>query len=154
MTDDTPIGALHKRISNLPARQRLDAWERIKHLAVSGVTCTEQMLAEIVDNAESDPRLSADQEAALRRSYTRHPDETDTQVVYYLLFADRVKVGTTGDLATRLQNIPHDEVLVTEPGGYALERQRHQEFAHLRVFGEWFRHEGSLVEHIKALSSH
>jgi uncharacterized Zn finger protein len=71
--------------------------------------------------------------------------------VYYLRFGDRVKIGTTTNLALRLVAIPHDELLATEPGSLALEKQRHEQFAHLRVRGEWFSHAGALADYIDSL---
>jgi hypothetical protein len=40
---------------------------------------------------------------------------------------------------------------MTEPGGPDLETERHEQFKALWVVGEWFRYEGSLVEHVEAL---
>ena len=71
--------------------------------------------------------------------------------VYYMRFGDRVKIGTTTNLLLRLEAIPHDELLATEPGSMALEKQRHKQFKLLQVNGEWFRHTGALAEHIAGL---
>ena len=61
-------------------------------------------------------------------------------VVYYIRFGDRIKIGTTGNLTGRLMTLPHDELLATEPGGIELEKQRHRQFAADLVAGrEWFR---------------
>jgi hypothetical protein len=73
-------------------------------------------------------------------------------VVYYIRFGDRVKIGTTNRLTQRLYAIPHDEVLATEPGSYALERERHTQFREDRVIGEWFQMSPRLMEHIKGLA--
>lgn len=143
----------HDRINGLPAKSRLEVWERIRHLAASGITATPDMLAQIIDRVEQDPALSDHDEAKIRRSYLRHPKQTDDQVVYYLRFADRIKIGTTSNPTTRLLAIPHDEVLATEPGGYTLERQRHQQFRNLHITGEWFRLDSSLTEHIAAITA-
>lgn len=60
-------------------------------------------------------------------------------VVYYIRFGERIKIGTTFDLEQRLAALPHDEVLLTEPGGVELEKQRHRQFnAHLIAGREWF----------------
>jgi hypothetical protein len=75
-----------------------------------------------------------------------------TAVVYYLRFGDRVKIGTTTNLARRLSAIPHDEVLATEVGSFTLERERHGQFAADRVIGEWFHMSPSLMEHIEGLT--
>lgn len=79
--------------------------------------------------------------------------DREAGVVYYLRFVDRVKIGTTTRLAKRLTEIPHDELLATEPGGPRVERERHQQFADARVSGmtEWFYRSPALLEHIASL---
>jgi hypothetical protein len=73
------------------------------------------------------------------------------RVVYYLRFADRIKIGSSFSLAGRLQSVPHDELLATEPGGRSLERRRHGQFAAYRITGEWFSAARPLMEHIAAI---
>jgi len=70
----------------------------------------------------------------------RLPNRDHRGVVYYLRFSDRVKIGFTTDLSVRAPQIPHDEVVAAEPGSFALERQRHEEFTAERLTerGEWF----------------
>lgn len=75
------------------------------------------------------------------------------EVVYYLRWDARVKIGTTADPRRRLAVIWHHELLAFEPGGRALERARHEQFAHLREGGEWFRADPELREHAAALAS-
>lgn len=72
-------------------------------------------------------------------------------VVYYLRFCCRVKIGFTGDLKKRRQDIPHHEVLAIEPGGRLMESNRHAQFADLRDIGEWFMYGPALKAHIKEL---
>ena len=72
-------------------------------------------------------------------------------VVYYARFAERVKIGTTICLAGRLTDIPHDEVMATEPGGAELERERHAQFAEHRITGEWFRLAPEIIRHVAEL---
>jgi hypothetical protein len=81
----------------------------------------------------------------------RKPPAQEGPLVYYLLFADRIKIGTTTNLTARMRSIPHDELLATEPGSLDVERRRHREFAHLRITGEWFRTAADLFAHIEAL---
>src|SRR3712207_998868 len=50
-------------------------------------------------------------------------------VVYYLRYGDRVKIGTTGNPRQRLAAIWHDEVLAFERGDRRVERRRHAQFA-------------------------
>lgn len=77
------------------------------------------------------------------------------EVVYYVRFGDRVKIGTTKNLQDRLAFIPHDEVLATEPGGVYVERRRHAQFKHLRArvgrSREWFSLAPELTDHIAAV---
>ncbi|ARJ04065.1 hypothetical protein GCM10010988_27680 [Cnuibacter physcomitrellae] len=73
-------------------------------------------------------------------------------VVYYIRFADRVKIGTSSTPRTRLAQLRHEEVLAFEPGARDVEQSRHQQFADLRLGGEWFSLEGDLAEHIAALA--
>lgn len=79
----------------------------------------------------------------------------ECEMVYYIRFGDRVKIGTTKNLRQRLTVIPHDEVMATEPGGPHVERQRHKQFAHLRVHKgahrEWFTLKPELADHIAAV---
>jgi hypothetical protein len=74
-------------------------------------------------------------------------------VVYYARLGNRCKIGYTHDLKRRMTDIQPEELLATEPGGAVTEDQRHQQFKALRVVGEWFRYEGSLVEHVEMLRS-
>jgi excisionase family DNA binding protein len=76
-----------------------------------------------------------------------------TPVVYYLQFAGRVKIGTTGRLRQRLESVPHDELLAVEPGDARIERQRHRQFAQYRISGEWFQSAPPLMAHIATLKS-
>lgn len=73
--------------------------------------------------------------------------------VYYIRRADRIKIGTTINLALRMTELRPDEILAVEPGSYALEQQRHTEFAAIRVTprGEWFYDDPVLRSHIAAV---
>lgn len=73
------------------------------------------------------------------------------EVVYYLRYADRIKIGTSAQPRQRLGAIWHDELLAFERGGRALEQRRHREFAPLREGGEWFRAAPELISHIATL---
>lgn len=73
-------------------------------------------------------------------------------VVYYIRFAERVKIGTSSQPRNRLAALWHDELLAFERGGRALERRRHVRFAHLREGGEWFRADEELLAHARALA--
>ncbi|WP_431797183.1 GIY-YIG nuclease family protein [Microbacterium kunmingense] len=72
-------------------------------------------------------------------------------IVYFLGYADRVKIGTTREPRARLRAIRHDELLAFEPGDRRIERARHELFAHLREGREWFTSAPELLAHIRAL---
>ncbi len=73
------------------------------------------------------------------------------EVVYYLRYDRRVKIGTSRRPRQRLSNIRHDELLAFEPGGRAVEQARHRQFADIREGGEWFTLTRQLDAHIAAL---
>ncbi|HEV7183785.1 MAG TPA: GIY-YIG nuclease family protein [Leifsonia sp.] len=84
------------------------------------------------------------------------PDEPGTEVrvdvVYYLRFRDRVKIGTSANPRRRVASLPHDEVLAFELGGRTLEQRRHRQFAEHRIPGtEWFELHEELAAHVAEL---
>ena len=68
----------------------------------------------------------------------RHKDQAN--VVYYIIWADRIKIGTTTNLPNRMESVYHDEILAIEPGDAQLESRRHAQFAEYKIHGqrEWF----------------
>lgn len=76
-------------------------------------------------------------------------------IVYYFRFGDRVKIGTTTNLAKRLKSIPHDELIAIEPGSHGTEHMRHLQFANDRSLTghgrEWFKLTPELREHMDGL---
>jgi hypothetical protein len=96
--------------------------------------------------------------AACEWRYGEVPDDDlappRVDVVYYLRFADRVKIGTSANPRQRLAAIRHDELLAFERGDRALEGRRHVEFAADRYPGtEWFRLSDPLAAHIAVLAA-
>lgn len=74
-------------------------------------------------------------------------------IVYYILFGNRIKIGISATLRSRLDALPRGvKVLATEPGGRAVERERHEQFADCRVGGEWFRMTRPLLVHVAKLA--
>ncbi len=74
-------------------------------------------------------------------------------LVYYILFGSRIKIGISGSLRSRLDSLPRGvRVLATESGGRDVERERHIQFADYRVGGEWFRPARALLVHIANLA--
>jgi hypothetical protein len=87
-----------------------------------------------------------------------HPDgelpPPRVDVVYYLRFADRVKIGTTTNPRQRFTALRHDEVLAFERGDRRLEQRRHAEFASDRHGkSEWFQLSARLGAHIDILAA-
>ena len=75
-------------------------------------------------------------------------------VVYYVRFRDRVKIGTSGNPHSRLARIPHDEVLAFERGGRLLEQRRHAQFASARLERtEWFALDEAIAAHVADLAA-
>jgi hypothetical protein len=75
-------------------------------------------------------------------------------VVYYVRYRDRVKIGTSGNPRMRLTAIPHDEVLAFERGGRPLEQRRHAQFADARMEAtEWFHLQEALLAHIREVAA-
>ncbi|AWB86909.1 ATPase [Mycetocola zhujimingii] len=75
-------------------------------------------------------------------------------VVYYLRFGDRIKIGTSSNPRGRLANIVHDELLAFEPGGRQLEQARHAQFASHRLHrSEWFSVHEALLRHIRIVNT-
>lgn len=84
-------------------------------------------------------------------------------VVYYIgdPTSGHVKIGTSTNLQVRMNKLRADRpgtlILATEPGSYAVERKRHNEFAFLLVREsgrgrrEWFRNEPALVQHVSVV---
>lgn len=61
------------------------------------------------------------------------------QVIYFIRFSDRIKIGTSGSVDSRLAGLPHDEVLGVVRGDEDGERALHQRFAAHRIGNtEWF----------------
>ena len=91
----------------------------------------------------------------------RHGDIPDDElppprvdVVYYLRYADRVKIGTSAHPRQRLAAIWHEELLAFERGDRALERRRHAEFAAERFpRTEWFQASDRLLTHVAEVAA-
>ncbi|HEX4444429.1 MAG TPA: GIY-YIG nuclease family protein [Galbitalea sp.] len=75
-------------------------------------------------------------------------------VVYYLRFRDRIKIGTSSNPRIRLAQLRFDDLLAFERGDRATEQKRHAQFAASRFPGsEWFRETPELTRHIVALAT-
>jgi hypothetical protein len=75
-------------------------------------------------------------------------------VVYYIRFDDRIKIGTTANPRQRLARLWHQDVLAFEQGDRLVERRRHDQFAADRLGrSEWFSPSAALEDHIAALAA-
>jgi T5orf172 domain len=75
-------------------------------------------------------------------------------VVYYLRFGDRIKIGTSSNPRARLAQLRFDELLAFERGGRSTEQRRHAQFAEHRFPGsEWFHANDALAAHIEAVAA-
>jgi hypothetical protein len=75
-------------------------------------------------------------------------------VVYYLRFRDRIKIGTSAKPGSRLAQLRYDELLAFERGGRPTEQKRHAQFAEHRFPGsEWFHANDELTAHIGMLAA-
>ncbi|MBD8610212.1 GIY-YIG nuclease family protein [Frigoribacterium sp. CFBP 13729] len=89
----------------------------------------------------------------------RHGDSPDGElapprvdVVYYLRFDDRIKIGTSSDPRRRLARIWHDDLLAFERGDRLVEHRRHVQFAEHRLARtEWFTAAPELLAHAATL---
>lgn len=84
------------------------------------------------------------------RAMRRRENKELLSVVYYIQFGNLIKIGMSTNLSSRLDTIPWDKVLLTEPGGYELEGQRHKQFSHLNHSLEWFTEDAELTDFIDA----
>ncbi|MGP5931640.1 hypothetical protein [Corynebacterium glyciniphilum] len=90
-------------------------------------------------------------ERAQRESVQKNEGFRSYSVVYYLRFADRIKIGTTYCISGRMEALPWDEVLVMEPGSFKKESARHKQFADCHAMQEWFFATPELMDHITGL---
>ncbi|QNE45629.1 GIY-YIG nuclease family protein [Glaciihabitans sp. INWT7] len=75
-------------------------------------------------------------------------------VVYYILFRGRIKIGTSGNPRSRLASLPWEEVLAFERGDRLVEQRRHLQFASHRIpRTEWFERHDALLQHIDELQA-
>jgi hypothetical protein len=75
-------------------------------------------------------------------------------MVYYVRIHDFIKIGYTTNVKQRMSQlrVHTDAILATEPGGRDLERDRHKQFADLRIGTmENFKPTKRLIDHIDAV---
>lgn len=77
----------------------------------------------------------------------------DGSSVYFAGSGGQVKIGWSRKVSARLAQLQTGspipiKLLGTMPGGRAVERRLHQQFAHLRLAGEWFADDPELLAYI------
>jgi len=89
-------------------------------------------------------------------AHTATPETRATKKghVYFIRFGDRIKIGFTTSVTTRMKNVPHDEILALVPGTLSTERMYHKQFDAIRITGEWFDNDPRLTDFIKTLPVH
>ncbi|MFD0902346.1 GIY-YIG nuclease family protein [Actinomadura sediminis] len=106
-----------------------------------------------IDVARACIRESIARAEIIDRVRKKRDERAQSPLVYYMRLGDLVKIGWTTNLKSRREAINPQEVMATEPGNDKVERQRHKQFADLRVHGEWFRLESPLTEWIDQLKA-
>lgn len=101
--------------------------------AMAQVTFEQRSLAADTERAENSA-----QDKRARRNAAHAKKMYDTSVVYFIRFRDAVKVGTTTDLSTRMNELPWEEIVGIAPGGIHAEVQHHRNLRPYRIHGEWF----------------
>jgi hypothetical protein len=112
----------------------LAAWRTFEKMALWPL---QEVRRAILDRPPSAPRPAPDR-----------PNRETVGLVYFLRLGNRVKIGFTRNIGSRLAVLPHDEVLGVAVGGFADEKRCHDAFAHLRTTGEWFKAEPDLLAFI------
>lgn len=89
----------------------------------------------------------------MMESRKRHSQPERQGIVYYVRRGELIKIGTTRNPIKRFNALMPDEILAFEPGGSALEAQRHGQFGDSRLTprSEYFRPSESLKAHIEAV---
>lgn len=81
-------------------------------------------------------------EPQLVEARERHADAMaggyGAEVVYFIRLGNRIKIGTSRNLAARLRTLQPEELLGLLAGGRDVEYRLHVQFAGHRVVGEWF----------------
>ena len=128
------------------------------HAQTMGINVTPEIALQIARTVtgNSDAPESGDTRASWPPSDVLYDDRvrrdtTHKPVVYYVQFADRIKIGTSRNLRKRLEALACDRLLALEHGNATLERQRHAQFTALRITGEWFEHRPPLTTFIESL---
>lgn len=82
----------------------------------------------------------------------------DGSSVYFADAGGQIKIGWSKKVGTRIAQLQTGSAVPirlvgTVPGGRGLERRLHDQFAHLRLVGEWFVAAPELLDHIATVTS-
>jgi hypothetical protein len=123
-----------------------------RHLSVPCPTCDRLTLYESADGPSDVHCLSAPCRAIFSRIEigAERPGEgrIHMPIVYYMRMDRLVKIGTTTNLALRVETIGPQGVLAVEDGDRQVESQRHQQFVASHSHREWFHISAELGQHI------
>lgn len=104
-----------------------------------------------------DPAQWARMEAGLREGTARgkatQPRKPAEPTVYYFRVGNRIKIGYTQNLASRIRDLAPEEVLGWEPGDRSTETLRHTQFRAYRMAREWFEDCKAIRDHIATLNT-
>lgn len=104
------------------------AWRTWTARHVADISVRKAKLDILATEKEEAEREKQRQKAARRAA---RADDSGHVVYYARTGENQIKIGTTGDLPRRMREfrlVNPANVLAAEPGGYELERQRHDEF--------------------------
>lgn len=137
----TPVPLCDAHLTDLLEDPHVLRHKRVEHVV------------KLATEAEALRRVEREKERMrlLRQEQQRDEALRKQQVVYYIRRDSRIKIGTTTNMQQRMSQLMPDEILATEPGGRAMEKQRHKQFAHIRYRGEWFTPSEELLAHIEAV---
>ena len=100
---------------------------------------------------EGSTRLSA---AEAEQRFQQQPTPKAVEVVYYIQFGERIKIGTSRNVRDRIKSLPYDRILAFERGGATLESRRHTQFREHRLGKtEWFHINDELLAHIAEMTA-
>lgn len=151
---DEPVGTVEQTIAKLDQDSPLyaEAVRQLALLAFDGYDITD---SQIIGHAQFTAERNARRSAMAVSSFDKatHEVPADGSLIYYMQMRDTIKIGFTTQAPERRRlQLTADKILALEPGTMETERQRHCQFAHLRVPGlgaERFYPGEDLLSHIE-----
>lgn len=145
-----------------PIRDVVCVWDGCgndSHPHLSAPLCMDhakRLTVQVVLLTQKDPKpLATKKQAKAAADVHRMDTPKERQgLVYFIQFGDRVKIGFTTDLPTRMKQLPHDKILALITGAVSDERKLHRKFDDIRITGEWFAADPRLFDFIDTLPVH